>query len=50
MEQLRVSDENECDTGNNDCDENAECDNKAGGYVCNCKEGFEGDGKNCTGQ
>ena len=32
----------------NDCHEDAICTTVAGGYVCNCKSGFVGDGKNCS--
>ena len=34
----------------NDCDLNAMCTNTEGSYVCRCKRGFEGDGKNCSGK
>ena len=30
------------------CDENAECENFAGGYNCTCFEGFSGDGFTCS--
>ena len=31
------------------CDSNALCTNTEGSYVCRCIKGFEGDGRNCTG-
>ncbi|MBN1655350.1 MAG: hypothetical protein JXA30_16405 [Deltaproteobacteria bacterium] len=48
-EDTRAGDVNECaDPTLNDCDENADCSNIAGGsYECRCKSGFEGDGKIC---
>ena len=33
----------------NDCDIYATCINGPGSYTCECKEGFEGDGKSCVG-
>jgi len=41
------SDINECETGDFECDDNAECINTEGSYECNCNNGYEGDGKNC---
>ena len=39
----------ECIEQTDDCDDpsRADCTNNAGGYVCSCKPGFSGDGKNC---
>lgn len=34
----------------NECDPNALCINTVGSYVCLCKKGFSGDGRNCTGK
>lgn len=34
----------------NECDPNALCTNTVGSYVCRCKKGFSGDGRNCTGR
>lgn len=46
---LTVSDDNECETGLNECDEHADCVNTLGSYECNCLEGFRGDGFECRG-
>ncbi len=45
------ADLDECTTGQNDCAPAATggtCTNKAGGFVCVCKIGYEGDGKTCA--
>ena len=43
-------DVNEClDEANNNCDEQAECQNNVGSYACVCVDGYEGDGVNCDG-
>lgn len=39
----------ECRTNSHSCDVNAACTNIKGGHNCTCKAGFDGDGKNCTG-
>ena len=33
----------------NKCDPNALCTNTEGSYVCRCLNGYQGDGRNCTG-
>ena len=33
----------------NDCDKNAHCKDTVGSYECTCAEGYDGDGKTCTG-
>jgi len=43
------SDIDECSLDIGPCDTNAECTNKIGSYICNCKTGYEGDGETCTG-
>ena len=40
----------ECATNPNLCHTNAVCDNTAGSYVCQCNEGFTGDGMDCSGK
>lgn len=43
-------DYDECaDEDQNECDPNALCTNTEGSYVCRCLRGYEGDGRNCTG-
>ena len=39
----------ECSEGSYKCHVNATCINIKGGYNCSCKEGYTGDGNNCTG-
>ena len=38
----------ECTSGSNTCDDNAECHDTDGSYWCQCLPGFQGDGYNCT--
>ena len=43
-------DDDECDNAEtNDCDLNALCSNTEGSYNCRCMTGYDGDGRNCTG-
>ena len=42
-------DTDECTDGTHSCDANAVCNNTRGSYNCTCKDGFYGDGINCTG-
>ena len=42
------SDIDEC-SSENECHLDATCTNTKGSYNCTCKDGFEGDDKNCTG-
>ena len=44
------SDTDECTGHALDCDVNAVCTNSEGNYTCTCKDGYDGDGKNCTGK
>ena len=44
-----VLDIDECAERTHDCDVNAECNNTLGSYNCTCKDGFQGNGSNCTG-
>ena len=41
-------DRNEC-VADPPCSSNAECKNTEGSFMCTCREGFVGDGFNCTG-
>ena len=43
-----LTDINEC-LQNDTCDENANCTNTDGSFMCTCYEGFSGDGQTCTG-
>lgn len=45
-----VLDIDECSADFSVCDVNAVCQNTFGSYICSCKAGFTGDGKNCTGK
>ena len=42
------TDIDECVSGTDDCDVNAECNNTVGYFTCICYAGFTGDGQNCT--
>ena len=42
-----ISDVDEC--SNNPCHSNATCNNTLGSFLCTCKKGFTGDGRNCAG-
>ena len=39
---------NECDEGSHNCAENSVCTNTDGGFACECKSGYQGDGLSCT--
>ena len=39
----------ECERGLDGCDQNANCTNTIGSYICNCNTGFTGDGFTCPG-
>jgi len=43
------NDIDECSSAN-ECHQNTTCNNTKGSDNCTCKDGFEGDGKNCTGK
>ena len=45
-----VIDIDECLKEIHGCDVNAVCNNTLGSYKCTCKDGYEGNGTNCTGQ
>lgn len=42
-------DVDECSMDTHDCHDNATCFNRDGSHVCECDEGFSGNGANCTG-
>ena len=44
-----VADIDEC-SSENECHLNAACTNIIGSYNCTCKNGYEGDGRNCSGK
>ena len=47
---LPITDVNECGSaGTNECDSKAQCPNTEGSYNCRCLNGYQGDGKNCSG-
>ena len=43
------TDIDECAQGLDRCHEHAMCTNTRGGYTCECRAGFTGDGFNCQG-
>ena len=47
---LLFTDEDECALGTDNCEVNAWCRNTIGSFICICKDGYQGDGFNCTGQ
>lgn len=43
-------DKNECADNTHDCSAKAVCKKTEGSFMCSCKEGYQGDGRNCTGE
>ena len=43
------ADIDECEMRTHTCHSNATCTDNDGSFNCTCREGFEGDGVNCTG-
>ncbi|XP_066022667.1 ALK tyrosine kinase receptor-like [Pocillopora verrucosa] len=41
-------DKNECIDNTHDCHAKAVCSNTEGSFTCNCIEGYQGNGRNCT--
>ena len=46
---FRVLGVDECADRIHNCNVNADCNNTLGSYKCSCKDGFHGNGTNCTG-
>ena len=44
-----IADIDECSRGTDNCDLNADCRNTQGSFQCVCREGYEGNGRICTG-
>ena len=40
----------ECVSGTDNCDGNANCTNTEGSFTCQCSSGFNGDGETCEGK
>ena len=47
---IQPVDVNECELGMHICNSSANCTDTDGSFNCTCREGFEGDGFNCTGK
>ena len=45
-----ILDDNECQDNSHFCHPNAVCTNTKGAYNCTCRNGYKGDGYNCTGK
>ncbi|XP_068733708.1 uncharacterized protein [Montipora capricornis] len=45
---MKREDIDECSTGKHSCSHVAVCNNTSGSYNCACKEGYVGDGRNCS--
>ncbi|XP_022801776.1 uromodulin-like isoform X3 [Stylophora pistillata] len=43
---MKTEEIDKCIQGTHDCHSNAKCQNSKGSYICSCKPGFQGDGKN----
>lgn len=44
-----IKDIDECASGTHDCHSDATCTNTGGAFNCTCKEGYNGDGRQCAG-
>lgn len=44
-----ITDVDECNYGSDNCSSDAVCTDTDGGFTCQCKIGFSGDGYTCTG-
>ena len=47
---LACSDHDECGTGDDKCHVRSTCINTQGSYMCQCKEGWTGDGRHCSAE
>ena len=47
---LTTTDIDECSSGTDNCNENADCTNAIGTFTCSCVFGYTGDGVTCTGK
>ena len=45
-----LADIDDCSDNSHDCDPLATCINSNGSFKCDCKEGYYGDGKSCSGK
>ena len=45
-----ISDVDECALATQNCSVDALCNNTSGSHICECKPGYTGDGRNCTGR
>ena len=48
MQNISFIDINECDA-QNECHANADCSNSIGSYECICRQGYAGNGTECSG-
>ena len=39
----------ECVSGTDNCDSNADCINTESSFTCQCSSGYDGDGETCAG-
>ena len=44
-----MADLDECKLQLHSCDINAECENTIGSYECQCRSGYRGNGRMCSG-
>ena len=47
---ISSTDMNECLTKMDNCNENAECSDSVGSFLCACSAGYAGDGVTCNGE